>query len=288
MAAELTTTTDDKPEQARLQEMDRELREYKALQTMLDKALPDAIMVIQRQQFRKKKYWRAVAKHFGLSAEVVNEERFELPPGGPYPSWLAWGVSIRVRVTAPNGQFQEANGACAAYEKLVTKKDWKVRPPKVIYKDGRPVVDEVKTADNATYHNIAGHALTRAKNRAIADLVGFGEVSAEEMPFRDWNEANEPPPRDEREPEPPPAKKDTGKANDVFEDEEPDDDQEPITKYQKGVLIELLEEAEVETVTALRRMSNRYGRTIQSIDQLRKPEAAELIDLTRKSLVPKK
>ena len=37
----------------------------------------------------------------------------------------------------------------------------------------------------ATEHNVRAHAHTRAQNRAISGLVGFGEVSADEMPFDD-------------------------------------------------------------------------------------------------------
>jgi hypothetical protein len=33
-----------------------------------------------------------------------------------------------------------------------------------------------------TVHNVRGHAHTRAFNRAVSNLVGFGEVSADEIP----------------------------------------------------------------------------------------------------------
>jgi hypothetical protein len=45
-----------------------------------------------------------------------------------------------------------------------------------------------------TLHNVRAHACTRAKNRAISDLVGFGEVSAEELAGGRWDEQTPPPP----------------------------------------------------------------------------------------------
>jgi hypothetical protein len=44
-----------------------------------------------------------------------------------------------------------------------------------------------KTAENASHHNVRGHAHTRAFNRAVSNLVGFGEVSADEMPSQRYS-----------------------------------------------------------------------------------------------------
>jgi hypothetical protein len=43
--------------------------------------------------------------------------------------------------------------------------------------------------DQATEHNVRSHAHTRAFNRAVSNLCGFGEVSAEEMTREDIIEA---------------------------------------------------------------------------------------------------
>ena len=47
--------------------------------------------------------------------------------------------------------------------------------------DGSCFSSEKRGRGQATVHNVRAHAHTRAFNRAVANLVGFGEVSAEEM-----------------------------------------------------------------------------------------------------------
>ena len=111
----------------------------------LDKALPDCIMDIQGKPFRKKKFWRAAATAFNITLEFIEETERELETDR---GWL-----VRYRAIAPNGRFVDADGSCFQSEKSGKMK---------------------------TVHNVRGHAHTRAKNRAIADLVGFGEVSYEE------------------------------------------------------------------------------------------------------------
>ena len=124
--------------------------EYTKIKDALDRALPDCIQTIQGKQFRKKNYWRAIATAFNLSLEL-REEKLDEPESG-------WGYLITYRATAPNGRFADGDGSCYASEK----------PEK-----------------QATVHNVRAHAHTRAMNRAISNLVGFGEVSAEEMPHDD-------------------------------------------------------------------------------------------------------
>ena len=41
-----------------------------------------------------------------------------------------------------------------------------------------------KYGNSGTEHNVRSHAHTRAKNRAIADMVAFGEVTADELQGR--------------------------------------------------------------------------------------------------------
>jgi hypothetical protein len=64
--------------------------------------------------------------------------------------------TVTYRATAPNGRSAVGDGTCAAAEK----------------QRGRM---------KATDHNVRSHAHTRAWNRAVSNLVGFGEVSAEEV-----------------------------------------------------------------------------------------------------------
>ena len=120
--------------------------EYKQIQRALDKALPDCIIEISGKQFRKKEFWRAVATAFNLTVGVTREE---LAKGEK-----DWGYLVVCRATAPNGRAADGDGACFASEK---------RGPM------------------RTVHNVRAHAHTRAYNRSVSNLVGFGEVSADEL-----------------------------------------------------------------------------------------------------------
>lgn len=123
------------------------LAEYQGIQAGLDKAMPDAIMKIQGRPFRKKAYWRAVARAFNLSVSMTTENVEK--------NATDWGYTVTYRATAPNGAFADGDGSCFASEK--------------------------RNALQRTVHNIRSHAHTRAWNRAVSNLVGFGEVSAEEV-----------------------------------------------------------------------------------------------------------
>jgi hypothetical protein len=172
---------------------------YKEIQNALDNAMPDCIMEISGRKFRKKMYWRAIATAFNLSLEMVREER--ITEGDE-----DWGWLVTYRAIAPNGRSVVGDGSCFASEKWSDREkcpacgeaEFSYRsskddgPSHYCWKrkggcghqwtpaaGGETEVDK----SQSTIHNIRSHAHTRAKNRAVADLVGFGEVSAEEMPL---------------------------------------------------------------------------------------------------------
>lgn len=120
--------------------------EYRKIQQGLDAALPDCMMTIQGKKFRKKNYWRAIATAFNLTVRLTSEELAEHSDD--------WGYLVVFTATASNGRSADGDGSCFASE---------------------------KSANQATVHNVRAHAHTRAYNRAVSNLVGFGEVSAEEM-----------------------------------------------------------------------------------------------------------
>jgi hypothetical protein len=135
-------------------EMAQALTAYRELQRALDQAMPDQIIRLDDKPFRKKGYWRAIAVAFNLSVDLECEKREVygvLENGGENYEW-----HVTYRATAPNGRTDTGDGACAASEK----------------ERGRM---------KATAHNVRSHAHTRAYNRAVSNLVGFGEVSAEEV-----------------------------------------------------------------------------------------------------------
>lgn len=129
-------------------------KDYQELQRGLDAAMPEALITIQGRVFRRKPYWRAVARAFNLSVEQVSEGNI-----GSMDEKMQWGFSAVYRATAPNGAHADGDGACMAKEKYSQKKGW----------------------SEATVHNVRSMAHTRAFARAVSNLVGFGEVSAEEI-----------------------------------------------------------------------------------------------------------
>ena len=65
-----------------------------------------------------------------------------------------WGTKVTYRAQSPSGAFADGDGACMVSE---------------------------KHGKSGTVHNVRSHAHTRAFNRAVSNLVGFGEVSADEL-----------------------------------------------------------------------------------------------------------
>ena len=125
-------------------------QQYQKIQEALDKMLPDCILTIRGKNFRKKNYWRAIATAFNLNVELVNERRVEIEGD--------WGYEVCYSAIAQNGRSAHGDGSCMASEKV-----------------------SETSGIFATLHNVRSHAHTRAFNRAVSNLVGFGEVSAEEI-----------------------------------------------------------------------------------------------------------
>lgn len=147
-------------------QMEQAFTAYRTLQVALDRAMPDQIMTAGDKAFRKKGYWRAVAVAFDLSVDPV-EERREV--SGVFEDGREnFGYLVTYRATYRNRSVT-GDGACFASEKAKRRgiDRWQQQPP------------------DATEHNVRAHAHTRAFNRAVSNLVAFGEVSAEEMDRED-------------------------------------------------------------------------------------------------------
>lgn len=113
----------------------------------LKKAVIDRtdIQVIQGKNFVKKSGWRKLAQYFNLSDDIIEEVR-EYVEG-----CFIW--TIKVRCVAANGRYTIGVGKCASNEKKFAHLE----------------------------HDTYATAHTRAKNRAISDMIAAGEVSAEEV-----------------------------------------------------------------------------------------------------------
>ena len=92
----------------------------------------------------RKSAFRKLAKFYGVSTEILEKYK-ETHPDGSY----TWHYTVKA--TAPNGVSQDGEGSCTSTEK-----------------------------GGKSEHDTRATAHTRAKSRAISDLIGFGQVSAEE------------------------------------------------------------------------------------------------------------
>jgi hypothetical protein len=130
----------------RTQDAMADLRSFEELKSKL--LTEKDYQVISGKNFIKKSGWRKLALVFNISDQIVESTRTVRENGS-----FVW--NLRVRATAPNGRFTEAVGACDSLER----------------KFAHPEHDVYAT----------GH--TRSKSRAISDLIGAGEISAEEMDY---------------------------------------------------------------------------------------------------------
>jgi len=108
------------------------------------------ILKIQNKPFIKKSGWRKLAMAFCVIDEIIMEQRVDEGHGDYL--WKMW-----VRATSPNGRSTMAVGMCSTKEFNFKRKE----------------------------HDVYAFAHTRAKNRAISDCLGSGEVSAEEVSAKD-------------------------------------------------------------------------------------------------------
>ncbi len=138
-------------------EMAQALKDYRELQHALDASMPDQLMKLDGKDFRRKGYWRAVAVAFNLSVEPTTHPHSERSVIGTLEDGSDnYVYTVIYQARTSGGRHASGDGTCAASEK----------------ERGRM---------RASEHNVRSHAHTRAYNRAVSNLVGFGEVSAEEV-----------------------------------------------------------------------------------------------------------
>jgi hypothetical protein len=119
--------------------------------------------------FVRRSGWDKLATFYGASVVLLGETKLERDADG-----RLLRASARARATDPRtGRVRDGGGACGRDE------------PRFATSRGRQKIE----------HDLPASAETRATNRAIANLVGFGAVSAEEVdgstgastaPLPDW------------------------------------------------------------------------------------------------------
>jgi hypothetical protein len=109
----------------------------------------------QAGSFVKKKGWRKIATAFDLDVTVIpGMNRIERDEDGSPIRAEVW-----IRAIAPSGRTMDGDGYCSVTE------------PRFAEAKGRQKLE----------NDLRATATTRAKNRAISDLIGMGDVSAEEV-----------------------------------------------------------------------------------------------------------
>jgi len=107
----------------------------------------DDIQNIQGKDYIKKSGWRKISTIFNISTAIRNI-KIEYDKDN-----VIIRAEATVRAIAPNGRYADAVGVCSIKERKFAHEE----------------------------HDIPAMATVRATNRAICDLVGCAEVSAEEM-----------------------------------------------------------------------------------------------------------
>ena len=136
------------PAESKVVDVGWALKEWEAYQEITEKLLNEKdYQSIGRTKFKKKSAWRKYMKAFRISTKVVEKEIIKDDTGRVIEA------SFLVRAWMPDGREVEGWGNCSKFERGFTKPN----------------------------HDIPATAMTRAVNRAVSDLIGAGEVSAEEM-----------------------------------------------------------------------------------------------------------
>lgn len=136
-------------------DVDRAVDSWNAYKELCEQLLDDSDYQNYRDQkgnikkFPKKSAWFKLGRAFNVDIEIVDREVYRSKTGKVLEAYY------RVRATLPNGsRYVEADATCDRDE---------------------------KGKRNASAHDLRATAETRATNRAIAKLIGAGEVSSEEL-----------------------------------------------------------------------------------------------------------
>lgn len=141
---------------------------------------------IGKKDFVNKSGWRKLGTVMGTSSRIVSRD-YQRDEHARVTS-----AEVIVRAIAPNGRFMEGLGACDFHERCCPRAfgvEGQTPPP--VCKDGRKTHTHCQSGCDGfnhfskPQHDIPATASTRALNRAMSDLFGFGEVSAEEVTDRD-------------------------------------------------------------------------------------------------------
>lgn len=115
------------------------------------------------KKFKKKSAWRKYATAFNISDRVISEDINRDDDG------RIISATFKVEASLPTGRKAIGVGVSSIFDKI----NWKDTV--------EPSHFELRKRFSNAEHDIISTAHTRAKSRAISDIMGTGEVSAEEM-----------------------------------------------------------------------------------------------------------
>lgn len=126
-------------------------RAMEALQAVMHAVLDESdYAIIRGKKWRKRTAFAKLRRAFSITVALQEEAWEDLLDGD-------FGCRVSIRAAFPNGRYEDGDGYCDSVE----MRQGNIAPSR---------------------HNVRAKAYTRAKNRATADLLGTGEVSAEELP----------------------------------------------------------------------------------------------------------
>ena len=129
--------------------VDQALEEWNAYQEITEKMLDESdYQPIKGKMYKKKSAWRKYARAFNINTEIMEKEIIKSEKTGAVKE-----ASFVVRASLPTGRYADGWGNCSRGERGFSHPN----------------------------HDIPSTAMTRATNRAIADLIGAGEVTADEI-----------------------------------------------------------------------------------------------------------
>lgn len=120
---------------------------------------------------KKKSAWRKLARAFNISDEIIEHDEIR------EDDHQIISAHYIVKATLPNGRSSIGVGDCSIFDKI----RYHSNNPKVPVDTETPSNFVLRGRFSNAEHDVPATAHTRAKSRAIADLIGAGEVSAEEL-----------------------------------------------------------------------------------------------------------
>ena len=167
-------------------DVDQIIQMLKAFDDFKNKALSkNDYAVIKGKKSVKRSGWSKYAVACNVSTEL-REERVEERDGHRIYHFVYRAIHL------PSGRYADAAGSASEKEK--SEEEW-----------------------NHPEHDVRSLAQTRAYNRAISNLVGGGEISAEELSTDDRTGASRPPPSQQQTRSPPEAPKPSEELTDQIE-----------------------------------------------------------------------